>query len=316
MKKKIGILTSGGDSPGMNTFIYNIVKESIKNNFTIYGIYKGYYGLYINKIKILNFNKIQYIKNIGGTILGSSRFPELKNYEIRKKIIKKIKKKIDILIIIGGEGSYKGAKKLNEMNLPCITIPGTIDNDINNTDYSIGYYTALETIVKSIDKIENTSLSHNRISIIEVMGRKCGNLAIYSSIACSSDYVIIPEINFNKNKLYNSIKKKIKTKKNISIIITENIYNIFKLAKKIEKITNKETRATSLGYIQRGGIPISFDRILATKMAIFAIKLIKKNILGISISIKNNKLKYFKLNKNIKKNNKKKYLKWIKIINY
>ncbi len=293
MNIKIGILTSGGDSPGMNSIIYNITKECTKNNYHIYGIYNGYKGLYLNQIKKLNINKLEYIKNKGGTILNSSRFPELKNYEIRKKIIKNIKKIIDILIIVGGEGTYIGAKKLNDMNLPCITIPGTIDNDIYNTDYSIGYSTALNTITNLIDKIEDSSISHNRISIIEVMGRKCGNLAINSSLSCSSSYVIIPEIKFKKKELYNKIDYEINNnKKCISIITTENIINIFKLSKDIENKFKKETRATCLGYIQRGGKPISFDRILAYKMSILTIKLIKKEYFGVSISINNNKLKY------------------------
>ncbi len=296
MIKKIGILTSGGDSPGMNTFIFNIVKLCIKNNFLIYGIYNGFYGLYKNKIKLLNKKNLSNIWNIGGTFLKSSRFTKLKNIKIRKKIIKNIKKKIDILIIIGGEGSYKGAKKLNDMNLPCITIPGTIDNDIKGTDYCIGYFTALETIVNSIDNLKDTSLSHNRICILEVMGRKCGNLAFTSSLACSCELVITPEKKIKKN---NIIKKILNTNQNNInnniIIITENIYNIQKLAKKIEKKTNIETRAISLGHIQRGGKPVALDRILAYKMAFYTIKLIKKNKLSKCIGIKNNKIIHYKL---------------------
>ncbi len=315
MTKKIGILTSGGDSPGMNNIIYNIVKNCINNNYNIYGIYDGYKGLYLNKIKLLNNYNFINIKNKGGTFLGSSRFPELKNYKIRKKIIKNIKNKIDILIVIGGEGSYIGAKKLTDMNLPCITIPGTIDNDINNTDYTIGHYSAIENIMKSIDKIENTIKSHKRISIIEVMGRKCGKLAILSAISCSCDFVIIPEIPFIKKKLFKKLKKN--NKKYSIIIITENIYNIKKLSKEIEEKTKKETRYTSLSYIQRGADPISIDRILSKKISYFIIKLIKKNKLGISIEIKKNKLTYSKLNDNniININNNNFIKKWFNIIN-
>ncbi len=304
MTKKIGILTSGGDSPGMNTFIFNIVQLCIKNNFLIYGIYNGFSGLYNNKIKLLNKKNLSNIWNTGGTFLKSSRFIELKKIEIRKKIIKNIKKKIDILIVIGGEGTYKGALKLDNMNLPCIAIPGTIDNDIIGTDYSIGYFTALETIVKSVDNLKDTFSSHNRICILEVMGRKCGNLALNSSLACSCKLVITPEKKIKKKKI---IKKILNfTKNNIDnniIIITENIYNIKKLAKKIEKKTNIETRTICLGHIQRGGRPSALDRILANRMSLHTIKLIKKNILSQCVGIRNNKIVNYKLKK-IKINNK------------
>ncbi len=297
MIKNIGILTSGGDAPGMNTLIFNLVKLGIKNNFRLYGIYNGFYGLYNKKIKLLNKKKILNISNTGGTFLKSSRFLKLKNYEIRKKIVKNIKKKIDVLIVIGGEGSYKGASKLNNMNLPCITIPGTIDNDIPGTEYTIGYFTALENIIRAIDNIKDTCLSHNRICILEVMGRKCGNLALSSALACSCDITIIPEIKFNKKKIIKKIIQKNKNNiiDNNIIIITENIYNIKKLAIEIEKKTKIETRAISLGHIQRGGRPIALDRIIAYKMGHYAIKLIKKNKLGQCIGIKNGKIISYKL---------------------
>ncbi len=317
MKKKIGILTSGGDSPGMNTAISCIVKECIKNNFLIYGFYNGYYGLYKNKIKLLNNYDLTYIYNQGGTFLKSSRFKKLKDIKIINKITKKMKNIIDVLIIIGGEGSYIGAKKLTDNGLPCITLPGTIDNDIYNTDYTIGYSTAINTITKCIDKIKNTSISHNRISIIEVMGRKNGSLAIASAISCMCDFIIIPEIKFNEEIFFEKIKKKInKNTKNFTIIITENICNIYNLSKKIEYRFKKETRATNLGYIQRGGSPIYFDRILATKMSLLSIELIKKNIFGVSIGIKNNKLIYNKLEDKIKNKKNKIDNNIIKIINY
>ncbi len=294
MTKKIGILTSGGDAPGMNTLIFNIVKLCTKNNFYIYGIYNGFYGLYNKKIKLLNNKNFLNIWNSGGTFLKSSRFPELKNYQIRKKIIKNIKNKIDILIVVGGEGSYQGALKLSNMGLPCITIPGTIDNDILGTDYTIGYFTALENITKAIDNLIDTSVSHNRICILEVMGRKCGNLALTSSLACTCEIVITPEKKIKKKHIIKKIQNK--SISNNIIIITENIYNIKKLAKKIEKETKIETKSVCLGHIQRGGKPICLDRILAYRMAFHAIKLIKKNKLNQCIGIKNNKIIHYKLN--------------------
>ncbi len=296
--KKIGILTSGGDSPGMNAAIRSIVISSIKNKFKIYGIYYGYEGLYKKKIKKLKFKHINNIIDKSGTFLGSSRFEKLKNFKIREKIIKNIKNKIDVLIIIGGEGSYNGALKLNNMGLPCITIPGTIDNDIIGTDYTIGFSSALEIIVQYIDNIKYTLLSHRRILILEVMGRKCGNLALNSYISSENCYVITPE---NKLNIKNLIKK-IKKNKNkyLIIIITENITNIQKLLIKIENKTNIETRFSSIGYIQRSAKPTAFDRILAFKMGNYAIKLIKNNITGVCIGIKKNKIIHYNIN-NIKK---------------
>ncbi len=297
MIKKIGILTSGGDSPGMNAAIRSIVINSLKNNYKIYGFFYGYLGLFKNKVKSLKYKDINNIIDKSGTLLGSSRFIKLKKYKIKKKIIKKIKNKIDILIIIGGEGSYKGALKLNNMGLPCITIPGTIDNDIPGTDYTIGFSSALETIVKYIDNVKYTLLSHKRILILEVMGRKCCDLALYSYISSENCYLITYK-NFNIKNLIKKIKKS--KKKYLIIIITENITNIKKLSIKIQKKTNIETRFTSIGYIQRSGKPTAFDRILAFKMGNYAIKLIKKNKTGKCIAIKKNKIIHYDIKNIIK----------------
>ncbi len=292
----IGILTSGGDSSGMNTIIYYLVKYSIKKNINIFGIYNGFKGLFKNQIKLLNYKNIFNIIDTGGTILGTSRFNKLKTLIIKKRFINKIKKNINILIIIGGEGSYKGALKLYNNNLPCITIPATIDNDIYNTDYTIGFSTALETIVNYIDKLKFTLIAHKRILILEVMGRKCGDLAKYASICTENNYFIIPEKPFNESKLINKI---INNKSPyFIIIITENYLNIKKFANKIENITKIETRYTSLGYIQRSNTPNTFDRILSYRICKYAIKkLIIKNKYGVCIGIKNNKIFHYNINK-------------------
>lgn len=297
MIKKIGILTSGGDSPGMNSIIKNIVYFSKKNNIKTYGIINGYKGLYYNNIIKIKKKNINNIIDKGGTFLGCSRFEKLKKKNIRLKIINNIKNIIDLLIVIGGEGSYKGAYKLNKMNLPCITIPATIDNDISGTDYTIGFYTALETIVNCIDNLKYTLISHNRILILEVMGRKCKDLALNSSI-CNDNLYLITKKKINEYKLFKFIKKNIYYNKYIIILVMENLINIKKYSKKIEKITNIETRFTSLGYLQRGSKPSAFDRILAFKMSKFAVKnLIKKNITGKCIGIKKNKIIQYDLKK-------------------
>ncbi len=297
MIKKIGILTSGGDSPGMNAAIRSIFIHSIKNQFKVYGIFDGYKGLFKNKIKLLKYKNINNIIDKSGTFLRSSRFKKLKTIKIEQKIIENIKKKINILIVIGGEGSYKGALKLHNIGLPCITIPGTIDNDIYGTDYTIGFSSALEVIVQYIDNIKYTLLSHKRILILEVMGRKCGDLALYSCISCENCYIVTSKNKFNIDSLIKKIKKN-KQKYSI-IIITENITNIKKLSIEIEKRTNIETRFSSIGYIQRSPKPTAFDRILAFRMGYYAIKLIKNNITGTCIAIKNNKIIHYNIN-NIK----------------
>ncbi|WP_343126362.1 ATP-dependent 6-phosphofructokinase [Buchnera aphidicola] len=292
MFKKIGILTSGGDSPGMNAVIRTVVHTSILKKIEIIGIYNGYAGLLKNNFIILNKKIVTRIMTQGGTILGSSRFPEFKKKKIRIKALKNIKKKkIEALIIIGGNGSYKGIKYLTEMGLPCLGIPGTIDNDVIGTDYTIGYHTALQNIVDAIDKIKDTAYSHQRIMIIEVMGRYCGDLAVSASIACNCDFVILPTINFKKKKLLKKILKNLKNgQKSFIIIITEYICNISLLAQYIQINTNKETRAVILGHIQRGGIPIAYDRILAARMAIYAMKILFQGISGVCIGIKNNQI--------------------------
>ncbi len=311
--KNIAILTSGGDSPGMNTVLETIILNLINKNINVYGIYNGYYGLFHNNIKLLNKKDIKNISNQGGTFLGTSRFPELKLIETRIKIIKILKKqKIDILVIIGGEGSYLGARKLIKMNFPCITIPGTIDNDILGTDYTIGFHTALETITSSINRLKDTSKSHNRILLLEVMGRNCGDLALLSSIIKKCEFVISPETKFNEEQLIKKIKHNINYgMKNAIIIITENICNIYELSHKIEKKTKLETRATSLGYIQRGGKPVILDQILAIRIGHYAVNMILNNQINKCIGIKNNKIIKYNFEKN-KKHKIQFKTKWIK----
>lgn len=289
MKKKIAVLTSGGDSPGMNAAIRGVVRCGLSYGLEVFGVYDGYLGLYQNRMIKLNKLSVSDIINKGGTILGSSRFPNFLKKKIRNIAIKNLKKKkINFLVVIGGDGSYLGAKKLTEMGFPCIAIPGTIDNDIAGTDYTIGYFTALETIVEAIDKLRDTTSSHQRISIVEIMGRNCGDLTLASSIAGGCEFIILPEIKLKKKKLVKKIKKSIKKgKKHVIIAITEYICNVKKLAKYIEKKTKRETRSTILGHIQRGGSPVVYDRILASRMGAYAIKLLLKGYKGRCIGIKN-----------------------------
>ncbi|ABJ90659.1 6-phosphofructokinase [Buchnera aphidicola] len=319
MIKKIGILTSGGDSPGMNAIIRSVVCTALNHNIEVKGIYNGFLGLYNNDMKLLKYSHVANLLNQGGTILGSSRFLEFKLEKTRKIAIKNIyKRKIDCLIIIGGDGSYKAANFLTNMGVPCIGIPGTIDNDVSGTDYTVGYFTALETVVDAIDKLRDTSASHHRISIIEIMGRYCGDLTLSAAIAGGCEFIVIPEIIYQKELLLLEIQKSIKKGNKHSIVaITEHICDVNKLAKYIQKKTFKETRATILGHIQRGGKPVAYDRILASRMGIYAIQLLLKGYKGQCIGVINNKIVHHNINyalKNMKKIFKKDLLNSIKKI--
>ncbi len=276
MIKKIGVLTSGGDSPGMNAAIRAAVRSGMSQDIEVYGIYDGFHGLHQNHIEKMTRRHISEIVNRGGTILGSSRFPEFKEKKVRQQAIQNLKMHgIEALIIIGGDGSYAGGKALIEMGFPCIGLPGTIDNDIAGTDYTIGFMTALNTILDAIDRLRDTSESHQRISIVEVMGRYCGDLALTATIAGGCEYVMTPEVGFNRERLLAHLKNTIfNGKKHAIVVITEHMTDANELAKYIEKETGRETRSTILGYIQRGGHPTGFDRILASRMGDFAVKLL------------------------------------------
>ncbi|MCW5196787.1 6-phosphofructokinase [Buchnera aphidicola (Pemphigus obesinymphae)] len=314
MIKKIGVLTSGGDAPGMNAAIRGVVRTGLGKKLEVFGIYDGYSGLYNNRIVKLDRYSVSDMINRGGTFLGSARFPKFKEIETREIAIKNLKKKeIDFLIVIGGDGSYIGAKLLTEMGLPCICLPGTIDNDVVGTDYTIGYFTALETIVGAIDRLRDTSSSHQRISIVEIMGRHCGDLTLAAAIAGGCEFILLPEINSTKEELLKEIRKGIKKgKKHAIVVITEHICDVEKLAKYIEKKTKRETRATILGHIQRGGSPVAYDRILASRMGAYSVELLLKGYKGHCIGIKNDIMIHNDITyalKNMKRTFKKDWLK-------
>ncbi len=287
MIKKIGVLTSGGDAPGMNAAVRGVVRAALTEGLEVYGIYDGYQGLYNNCIEKLDRKSVSDVINKGGTFLGSARFPEFREVEVREKAIENLKLHgIDALVVIGGDGSYMGAKKLTEMGYPCIGLPGTIDNDVAGTDYTIGYMTAMNTVIDAIDRLRDTSSSHQRISIVEVMGRHCGDLTLMSAIAGGCEYIITPETGLDKEKLLQHIREGIaKGKKHAIIAITELMTDVNELAKFIETETGRETRATVLGHIQRGGQPTAFDRVLASRMGAYAVDLLQKGEGGRCVGI-------------------------------
>jgi 6-phosphofructokinase 1 len=290
--QRIGILTSGGDAPGMNAAVRAVGRYALKHGLEIFAIYEGYFGLVEDNIKQINRRDVSEIINRGGTILGSARFPEFKDKEVLEKGIANLRKHdIDALVVIGGDGSYMGAKDITEYGFPCIGIPGTIDNDVAGTDYTIGFYTALNTALEAIDRLRDTSSSHRRISIVEIMGRDCGELTMLAGIGSGAEYVVVPERDFDESELIHTLQKDmIGGKGHAIIVITENICNVHELAMRIESITSIETRATILGHVQRGGSPVAFDRILASRLGAYAVELLIQGKGGRCVGMENDKL--------------------------
>lgn len=292
MIKRIGILTSGGDAPGMNACIRAIARQAFKYGLEVYGIRSGYPGLVKGDIFKLNSYDVSEKLNRGGTFLGTARLSEFKNPEVRKIGIEQLRKfQIEALVVIGGDGSFIGAKKLTEMGVNCIGVPGTIDNDISATDYTIGFDTALNTVVGAIDKLRDTTSSHYRCNVVEIMGRYCGDLTIYGGLAAGVEDLIIPELEFNLDELISRIEKaKGEGKTHFIIALAELITDPIELAKTIEERTGIETRATILGHLQRGGIPTAFDRILASQLGAYAVDLLVQGKGGRCVGVKNNQL--------------------------
>ena len=291
--KTIGILTSGGDAPGMNAAIRAVVRSAIYYGCKVYGINRGYKGLIESDLVEMDLSSVGDIIHRGGTILKSSRCEEFKTEEGRQKAVKILKKHgIDCLVVIGGDGSFNGAQKLSDLGFPAIGIPGTIDNDLAYTDYTIGFDTALNTIVDALDKLRDTSSSHQRCTILEVMGRRCGDLAINAGIADGAEMVITSEIGFDENKVIEVLKaSKASDKKHAIVVITEHITDVHELAKKVEAATGFETRANVLGHMQRGGRPSARDRVLASRMGVYAVELLEAGKGGLCVSEVNGQIK-------------------------
>jgi 6-phosphofructokinase 1 len=285
--KKIAVMTSGGDAPGMNAAVRAVVRSAMHHGFEVYGIYYGYKGLVEGKIEKLERGDVSRIINRGGTVLGSARYPEFKEESVRQIAVDRLKAfGITGLVVIGGDGTYRGAQSLTEMGIKCIGLPGTIDNDISSTDYTIGFHTALQTIVDAIDRLRDTSMSHQRCSVVEVMGRNCGDLAVYAGIAGGSEFIITPETGFDKDLTLHAIRDAhLRNKRHAIVVVTEHMLDVEQLSKDIEAHTGYETRATVLGHIQRGGDPVAFDRVLATEMGEYAVELLSKDIGGRAVGL-------------------------------
>ncbi|MFA7116127.1 MAG: 6-phosphofructokinase [Bacteroidales bacterium] len=276
--KTIGVLTSGGDSPGMNAAIRSVVRTAIFNKKEVIGIRRGYEGL-VNRLFIpMQSYSVGKIISLGGTMLKTARCPEFKEKKYRKQAYNNLRNSgIDALVIIGGDGSFRGAKCFSEeYDIPVIGIPGTIDNDIYGTDMTIGFDTALNTAVEAIDKLRDTADSHNRIFFVEVMGRDAGHIALNTAVASGAEAVLIPEINTSLDSLYEYLMIERRKNKTSGIVIVaegEKQGNTFEIAAKMkERLPQYETRVAILGHIQRGGSPSCYDRVLASNLGYYAVK--------------------------------------------
>ena len=292
--KKIGILTSGGDAPGMNAAIRAVVRSAIHKGIETVGIYDGYRGLVNEKFRKLERQDVSGLLNKGGTILYSARFPEFKDEEVRLKAVEILKKnEIDALVVIGGDGTYMGGYKLSLLGIPCIGVPATIDNDIVSTEYTIGFDTTLNTIVECVDRLRDTTTSHYRCTVVEVMGRHCPDLAIRAGISCGAECVIGTKEEYSDEKILEVAHRSKKAgKRNCVIIVCEHTVPV----KHIEDVLNQdgtyETRATILGHIQRGGSPSAFDRVLASRLGDYAVELLSEGKTGVCVGVNGEELTY------------------------
>ncbi|MDD4124019.1 MAG: 6-phosphofructokinase, partial [Bacilli bacterium] len=299
---KIAILTSGGDAPGMNAAIRAVVRSALVEGFETYVVYDGYKGLYEGKIKQVERYFVSEIINRGGTIIGTARLPQFVNLDVQETSANNLKKLgIKNLVVIGGDGSYRGALALSKFGIKCVCLPGTIDNDLSSTDFTIGFDTALNTIIEAVDKLRDTSSSHQRCSIIEVMGRNCGDLALYSGIAAGAELILSSERVMTKEMILSElIQAKSEGKRHEIVIVSEKLFDVNKLAEEIEQKVGMEARATILGHLQRGGKPSAFDRVLASRMGSRAVEAFESCYSSCCIGIKNNQVVVMDLETSLK----------------
>lgn len=305
--KRIGVLTSGGDAPGMNAAVRSVVRASSYFSLECVSIYKGYQGLIDDDTKLMNARSVNNIINKGGTILKSARCLEFRTPEGRKKAYETLKRhKIDALIVIGGDGSFTGAMIFHsEFNFPVIGIPGTIDNDIYGTTHTIGFDTALNTVIDAIDKIRDTAISHNRLFFVEVMGRDAGHIALNTGIGAGAEEILVPEEDMGLDRLLESLKRSEKTGKSSSIVVIaegdKTGKNVFEIAEYVEKnLPYYEVRVSVLGHMQRGGRPSCFDRVLASRMGVHAVESLLKGVSNVMVGIDNSQMILTPLESSIK----------------
>ena len=309
--KKLGFLTSGGDSPGMNAAIRSVVRSCSYHNVDCFGIQQGFQGLINDDMVQMNARSVNNIINKGGTILKSARSLEFRTKAGRKKAFENlIKNNIDSLIVIGGDGSFTGAMIFeDEYKIPIIGIPGTIDNDIFGTSYTIGYDTAINTVIDAIDKIRDTASSHNRLFFVEVMGRDAGHIALNAGIGAGAEEILIPEEDLGLDRLLESLKRSEKSGKSSSIVVVaegeKSGKNVYEIAAYVEKnLPYYEVRVSVLGHMQRGGTPTCFDRVLASRMGVYAVEKLMSGNSNVMVGVIDEKMVLTPLKNAIKKNSK------------
>lgn len=291
-QRTIGVLTSGGDAPGMNAAIRAVVRAGIKKGFRVIGIRRGYNGLISGDLVEMDMRSVSDIIQRGGTVLYTARCDEFRYEEGLQKGKKTCEdNEIEGIVVIGGDGSFRGAADLSARGVKCVGIPGTIDNDIQCSEYTIGYDTAMNTAMEMIDKIRDTAESHYRCSVVEVMGRHAGHIALNCGISCGATYIIVPEIPYSIEAIVDKMKVTQKIgKHHFVILVAEGIGNVTELAREIERMTGIESRATVLGHVQRGGSPTVRDRVLASEFGYYAVELLEKGIGNRVVGIQQNRV--------------------------
>ena len=276
--KKIGVLTSGGDAPGMNAAVRAVARTALTSGMEVLGIHRGYHGLLNGDVFAMDLRSVSDIIHHGGTMLYTARSKEYNTPEgVQKAADMCHQLGIEGVVVIGGDGSFRGARDLTGAGIPCVCIPGTIDNDVSSSEYTVGFDTAMNTAVEMVDRLRDTTESHDRCSVVEVMGRRCGDLALQVGIAVGATVILVPEVPFDFQKdIIDRMRFTQKTgKKHFIIVVAEGVGGVTELAKKIEESTGIETRATVLGHVQRGGSPTLRDRVVASEMGYKAVKLLE-----------------------------------------
>ena len=279
MAKTIAVLTSGGDAPGMNAAVRAVARAALSKGIKVYGVRRGYNGLLNGDVFEMNLRSVSDILSKGGTVLYTARSPEFNTKEGVKKAADNCRKLgIDGVVVIGGDGSFRGARDLTGEGIPCIGVPGTIDNDISSSDYTIGFDTAMNTAMEMIDKIRDTAQSHDRCSVVEVMGRRCGDIALEVGIAIGASAILVPEVPYDlkKDVIDVLLKNRETGKKHFIMVVAEGSGGIDGIVKEIEAQTGIETRGTVLGHVQRGGSPTLRDRVVASRMGYRAVELLEE----------------------------------------
>ena len=290
--KRIGLLTSGGDAPGMNAAIRAVVRSGIYFGMEVYGIERGYAGLIDGNVMKMEMRSVSNIVQCGGTRLRTARCLEMMTVEGQKKALDTLEKYgIEGLVVIGGDGSFRGAKVLSEYGIPTIGIPGTIDNDLEYTDYTLGFDTAVNTCLDIINKLRDTMTSHERVSVVEVMGRHCGDIALYSGIASGAEIIVVPEIAFDINEIASKINRsRAQGKHSNIVVVAEGVMSAEKFANQLQAVTEYSVRPTCIGYVQRGGSPSMSDRMLAAQFGNKAVRLLNDGVGNRAVGIRDNKI--------------------------